>query len=331
MVRSTAFGAGLDLADVTRTLPEPHAARLADALRPVRAGGDDAAFADDATAAVLPHLPAEVLHGLLGLRDPGAPGVLLVRGLPVDRDLPPTPTDRGRGDPRGLAPVATGALVGTTRLLGEPYGYRGEYHGDLVTHVLPTRAAADAVSSSGARAVLPHHSESVHLHPHSPDFVALLCLRGDPTADARTSVVAAGDVCARLPEDVLEVLRLPLFHVRAPLSFGGRTMGSGPIPLISGPSSAPEVHAEFADMRGIDDRAQRAMTAFEQQCGGCATQVALEAGDLLVLDNRKVLHGRSSFAPQWRGLDRWCLRVLVRSGDLWSSRVYLDGRHRLVF
>src|SRR4051794_25794056 len=90
---------------------------------------------DDAFAATLAAIGPSTLCTLLTLRDVDSPGAALIRNLPIDRDLPPTPT-RG-ADLAGPPPVATAGLLGLTRLLGESYGYEGEYEGGLVTHVLP--------------------------------------------------------------------------------------------------------------------------------------------------------------------------------------------------
>jgi hypothetical protein len=39
--------------------------------------------------------------------------------------------------------------------------------------------------------------------------------------------------------------------------------------------------------------------------------VVLEAGDLLVLDNTLVVHGRSPFPARFDGTDRWLQRAFV--------------------
>jgi L-asparagine oxygenase len=38
----------------------------------------------------------------------------------------------------------------------------------------------------------------------------------------------------------------------------------------------------------------------------------LEAGDLLIIDNNKTIHGRKPFQPRYDGTDRWVQRMLVR-------------------
>jgi L-asparagine oxygenase len=55
------------------------------------------------------------------------------------------------------------------------------------------------------------------------------------------------------------------------------------------------------------------------------TGVALEAGDLLVVDNAVAVHGRSPYSPRFDGTDRWLQRAFVVS-DLRPSAADRHGR-----
>jgi L-asparagine oxygenase len=206
------------------------------------------------------------------------------------------------------------------------FSYRAEYNGEIVTHVLPSRSSLDRVSSQGSRAILPYHTEDVHLSPLSPDYVALMCLRPDPERSARTSLVHGDDIRRVLPSGVEETLRLPLFRVRSPVSFGDLRTCSQPMPVLHGPSACPQIAAELTDMAGLTGPAQEALAVLSDVCQEVAVDVTLESGDVLLIDNRRVLHGRTSFEPKFDGTDRWCIRVLLKAGDLWDWRLYLDGR-----
>ena len=281
---------------------------------------------DAAFAATMAALSADRLRELIACRSVEAPGAFVVRNVPVDRDLPPTPTSCS-GTTAHSAPVAQAALLGITRLLGEPYGYAREFEGGVITHVLPTRADAGAASSRGAAAPLALHTEDVHLFPFTPDYVALLCVRPDPGGTARTRLADVSEICERLPEDVLAALRIPQFHVRAPRSFGSNAVSFGPIAVVDGPRDNPEIRAELTDMQGLTPQAEHALEVIAGACQSCIEDVTLVAGDILVMNNRKVLHGRTSFQARFDGADRWCMRTLLRSGDLWAWRHYLTGRH----
>jgi L-asparagine oxygenase len=53
--------------------------------------------------------------------------------------------------------------------------------------------------------------------------------------------------------------------------------------------------------------------------------VALEAGDLLVVDNAVSVHGRSPFPARYDGTDRWLQRTFVVA-DLAASATERSGR-----
>jgi L-asparagine oxygenase len=283
---------------------------------------------DHAFVAMVSALPAAVLTEIAGLRRSSSAGSLVIRNLPIDPVLVPTPSTVTPSLHDAL-PIARAALLGSVRILGEAFAYRAEYDGEIVGHVLPSKAGLDLVSSRGSRAVLPFHTEDVHLSPFSPDYVALMCLRPDPGRTARTSLVHGTDVVRMLPSDVQEILRLPLFRVRSPPSFGDGRMVSQPIPVLRGPGACPQVAVELSDMAGMTESAQQSIDALWAACQEVSVDVTLDAGDVLLIDNRRVLHGRTSFEPKFDGTDRWCIRVLVKAGDLWDWRLYLDGR-RLV-
>jgi alpha-ketoglutarate-dependent taurine dioxygenase len=64
-----------------------------------------------------------------------------------------------------------------------------------------------------------------------------------------------------------------------------------------------------------DDPAFReAYRALESALADVRVDVVLSPGDVLVLDNNTVVHGRSAFAARYDGRDRWLKRVLVGTG-----------------
>jgi L-asparagine oxygenase len=291
--------------------------------------GTDERFIDDSFAAVFSALPRSIVLALIELRQADSVGALVVTNLPIDTNPPPTPTVSSLRL-RNMLPVARATLLGVTRILGEPFGYAGEWQGDIVSHVLPSRSNADSQSSQGSRLPLLFHTENVHLWPYSPDYVALLGVRPDPRRVARTTLVHAQEAVALLPTDVVDTLRLALYHTRAPVSFGRRGTSSGPLPVLQGPRSQPQITVDLMDTTGLTGDARRALAALIDAASSVATSVELDAGHLLIIDNRRVLHGRTAFEPRLDGTDRWCLRTMIRAGDLWAWRVHVDGR-TLVF
>ena len=77
-------------------------------------------------------------------------------------------------------------------------------------------------------------------------------------------------------------------------------------------------------MVGTDLDAERALTELSAAVERHQRSVILEAGDLLVIDNGLVVHGRSPFPARYDGTDRWLQRAFVVA-DL-ASISERDGR-----
>jgi L-asparagine oxygenase len=156
------------------------------------------------------------------------------------------------------------------------------------------------------------------LDAESPDFILLWCLRGDPGGTAETLVLTVDDLCAELHPSSLDVLSQARFELRAPYSFTRDEPGDrpwvGPVPLFR---EGPKRLAAFdlaCGTRGIDEGAENALNELRKaaQTPGIIKRLHLQSGDLLVLDNRRCIHGRTSFSARFDGKDRWMLRVYIR-------------------
>lgn len=280
-------------------------------------------------------LPAGALRQLLAFRaSPCADPSLLITGLPVDDDLPPTPT--GSAAEHGKeGRVSECAILSVAVLLGEPVAYRAEKHGMLVQNVYPTPSQKDAPSNESSAAALGAHTELAFsraaagqpLHLASPDFVLLLGLRCPADRPARTTVVDIRKVCARLGEQHLVTLRAPEFQLMAPYSFTRDGDGSRPwspaVALLRGPADAPSLAFDTAcGLRALSARADEAVKALTAACNDPELQesVRLRAGDLLAINNNRCAHSRGSFLACFDGRDRWLQRVYVRC-SIWPLPV----------
>lgn len=268
-------------------------------------------------------LPPRLTRALSRFRREGNPhGTLIVRNVPLDDDLPPTPAD-GAAPDRARLPLATVAQLAVVTWLGDVIAYADEKAGRLVQDVVPVRGAERRQENSGS-VMLELHTED-GFHPFKPDFVTLLCLRADHERRARTTCGAIARALPRLSAECVSVLRRPLFRIRHSSSFGGPGGGvaagavSPPLPVLSGPAADPELVADFHAMEPLDDTAARAFDELREAMLAVLVGTVLEAGDLVVVDNRAAVHGRTDFRPRYDGRDRW-LRRCFAVADLRPSR-----------
>jgi L-asparagine oxygenase len=282
-------------------------------------------------------LPIEQLQAVLDFgRHVDTPGVAMVRNLPVDPVLPPTPID-GRPSPDKPTYVAEGVLLGLSQLLGEPVGFTTEKSGGLIHDVVPVSAGAMTQTNQSSTVFLNFHNDIVHdtlgrYDVSNPDFLVLHCLRQDEDKQAVTYYADARDIARAIDPAVLETLRSPLFRLNAPGSYvrdvaGGAEVLAEAAPIVSGPEHAPEIAVSANGVHPLTDAAGHALAELQRICREVAHQALLESGTALLINNRKGLHARSQFAARHDGRDRWLQRTYLRR-SLWTIRYRAlpDGR-----
>jgi alpha-ketoglutarate-dependent taurine dioxygenase len=251
-------------------------------------------------------------------QDSGPAGVLLLRALPVGA-VPETPVDPGAVLDKDE--TSETALLAAASVLGEPVGYVQEHGGGLVQNLVPAPGAEGRQLSTSSSVTLQWHTETA-FHPHKPRYLLLLCLRGDP--GAQTRLCSRDDALARLDDVDIERLGEPRFRTRPDESFAepGSTRPYGPpIAVLDG----DEFTYDEDLMVGVDDEAQATLQRLGAAVQDAASAVTLEAGDLLVVDNHRVVHGRTAFRARYDGTDRWLQRTFVVT-DLAASAADRNGR-----
>lgn len=237
--------------------------------------------------------------------------VTLIENVAIG-DVPPTPAQPIIDD--ALTPIATESLMTIGRSYGFPIGYIQEQKGQLIQNILPVHKTESQQISTSSKTELQLHTETA-FHPYKPSYVMLLCMRGDPNAVTTYSLVE--DVLEELTEEQIAILQHPLFITSIDQSF--RTDGEPDMELKTQilrfvkPAQTIEFTFDWAFMRGMNDEASHALSAVRDAIGKTIRDVVLKAGDLFVIDNKCVVHGRKPFQARYDGTDRWLKRLLVKS------------------
>ncbi len=250
-------------------------------------------------------------EGLESLRNGAIAGAVVGRGLPVGT-VPPTPLEMA--SPSGAA-VSERSLIAAAKRLGTPIGYRQEHGGQVIQNIFPLASSVGEQISTSSDVALEFHTETA-FHPHKSDFLLLLCLRGD--TGAATTLCSWDAIEPHLNRSTLTTLSEPRFRVGVDLSFGcGDGWLSEPAPVVSkGEGGAVEFTYDGELSVGTDRDAQAALDELGAVIATRHTSVVVEPGDLLAVDNRRTVHGRSVFQARFDGTDRWLQRTfVVRSLD----------------
>ncbi len=230
----------------------------------------------------LPSLAAR-LSASKGLLTDG-PGVCLVRGLPID--------EYERDD---LALILWG--IGTH--IGAPVAQSAG--GDMIVDVMDMSHIGDA--SRAYRSPRPQD-----LHTDSVDATGLLCLRrakSGGTSLIASSLAVHNAILAERPE-LLATLYRGYHHRRSGQTATGEpSLSAHPIPVFGSRGgklacyfNATSIGRTLADADMENDAAElEAFEVFNSTAArdGLSYRTDLEPGDLLILNNRTVMHGRTAF------------------------------------
>jgi L-asparagine oxygenase len=306
-----------DPTDATFELGAVQAADLAYVAHRLASAHDACAEIDDhellvkaevAARRASPDLVEALVHfRLRGSRD----GILLLRGVPLDDPLPVTP-GRGAftGSWRELSRSTIAQLV-VMSVLGDVISYADEKEGRLIQDICPIPGAEHLQENTGST-LLELHTED-GFHPNKPDFLSLLALRSDHANEAMTVGCGIRTVLPQLDPAVIEALRQPLYRIRLASSFVGTGVQrySAPMPVLSGCPLDPDLCVDFHAMEPMTEAAEDALEDLREKMLGSLVGVALQPGEMLIVDNRKAVHGRTGFSPRYDGEDRWLRRCFA--------------------
>jgi L-asparagine oxygenase len=276
-------------------------------------------------AAGLSHrLPARLRDELAGLRYLERAGALWVRGGPAGEAGVPTP-GHWRARDAAATLVQDFWLVLVAAQLGDPFGWSSLQGGRLLHDILPVAGSEQAQTGQGSVAPLELHVEDA-FDDDRCDYLALLALRNTDQVATTVAAVRAD----RLPADGQQVLREPRFVIRADPEHAAGAPGGEPAArrcaVLFGAADDPYLRVDpaFTEPRPGDPAAAAAFGALCEQLAAATVAVPLAAGDLLLVDNYRMVHGRTPFRPRYDGTDRWLRKVTV-TRDLRRSRARRHG------
>jgi L-asparagine oxygenase len=193
---------------------------------------------------------------------------------------------------------------------GSPFGYIQEQGDTVFQQIVPVKNLESVQISSSSVTELDLHTETA-FHPYPPDYVFLLCLRGD--SKAFTTYANLDVVLKKLSKTTQKVLRQPWFTTRIDESFvlKGQQDKSFDIPILQGDNQNTRIVYDKFFMRATSTAGRTALEELNQAIKSSVKKVALKSGELMIIDNRKTVHGRLPFTPRYDGTDRWLMRTLV--------------------
>ena len=255
-------------------------------------------------------LPEVVRDASSKLHAEAVEGVIL-RSAIDPSGLPATPIALPTRRKVEVTPIeVTFLLLGAA--FGEAFGWTSIQHGSLVNDVFPIEQHAESARSSGYKIDFRLHTEDA-FHPENGRYLALLCVRNEERVP--TLLASVGDV--PLPAQDEERLRQPHFRLGANVGHDTAPTGTRLQPILFGRKAYPyfrinlNVEQQAAD---LSSAARLAAGSFRAALMEASQTILLAAGDVLILDNYRLAHGRMPYVPNALGTGRWLKRLyLARS------------------
>lgn len=270
-------------------------------------------------------------------------GACLISGYPVDDErIGRTPSHWS--EKREVSPTLEEEMLFLLfgAILGDAIGWMTQQDAYLIHDVLPIKTDENAQISTGSNQPIWWHNEDA-FHPFRGDYVSLMCLRNP---DGVPTTLASMDMFKLKPRQV-NLLFEPHFVLRPDESHAEKNgtanhhhlaevddelsrnayrhiedMHRNPTkrPILYGVKESPYICVDPYFMNPPDnDEAQSAFNALVSAVDSCLTEVVLNPGDFLFVDNYRAVHGRRPFKAKYDGRDRWLKRMNV-TRDLRKSR-----------
>ena len=206
---------------------------------------------------------------------------------------------------------------------GHAISYIQEQQGSLIQNIVPVHKTETQQISTSSKVELGLHTEAA-FHPYKPDYVMLLCIRGEQKAI--TTYDNLSDILSQLDLETRRVLKQKWFTTGIDLSFRTNEEPDKniPISIVGELDGMLTLIYDEVLIQGTNDLAREALEKVKQAIKNCTQEIVLNTGNLLVINNRNTIHGRKPFQPRYDGTDRWVQRVLIRKKLPPSNQ--LDGR-----
>jgi L-asparagine oxygenase len=270
---------------------------------------------------------------------------LVLRGFPVlEHLIGPTPTSKQSSDTAEITREEV-FLALIANQLGIPFSFATQQNGKLIQNVLPVPGSEYSQLGSGSKEELVWHTEDA-FHPNRPDLILLMCLRnndGIATTIGCLPNTLSDEEINHLFDENFVFLPDPdhAEHLKnwktsteeaAYRSMQQYIHQPTPQAVLSGSRTRPYLRLDpkFTIVADQSRKSAKVYKKLLEEMDSLLLDIPLEAGQILVIDNHKLVHGRRSFTPRYDGTDRWLKKINVTADQRKSMASRLSDRDFVV-
>jgi L-asparagine oxygenase len=258
-------------------------------------------------------IPENIKVRLIHFAKFGSPntGFILIKNIPIDdSEIGETPETNNLkiGEKTILAKIQSLFM----NFIGDMIAYEAEGYGLLFQDVVPIKSMAKEQTSVGSNTELEVHVEQA-FSKLRPDILSLGCLRSD--SNALTYILPVKKIIENIGKEDLDTLFIPLWKTGVDLSF--KLNGNdfiegdirGPLSILYGKKEDPFLLFDQDLMFGLNESSNEMVKKIVSIY--CENRIShnLQPGEIILIDNRRAIHGRSSFFPKYDGNDRFLVRT----------------------
>ncbi|MEV7184524.1 TauD/TfdA family dioxygenase [Kitasatospora sp. NPDC093102] len=240
-----------------------------------------------------------------------ADGLFVLRGLELDdADLGPTPGHWSTvGDSGALWDVV---LLLVSTLMGTPIAWDGQQDGRFVHNIVPSPGHESEQTGASSSVLLTPHTEDA-FHPGRAHLLLLCCMRNHDAIATTAASVRLAD----LSDADVEQLKRPVAPILPDDAYEQARKFAGRPALVPALFETPEgltmrYDPAYTPLDDTDQDWREAYGRLGEELARVSVAVSLEPGDILVVDNDIVVHGRVPFQARYDGTDRWLKRASAR-------------------
>lgn len=264
-------------------------------------------------------------------------GITLVRGFLFDQDKnTPKSWQYEKSDKPELDIDFFAVLLSSC--VGHCFGWSTQQSGKIIHDLIPQKNKGQAQTGYGSTSELLLHTED-SFHEFRAEYI---CMFGIKNIDSiATTVASVRDL--HLDDDISNVLYNQAFELLPDESHLDAEQLSGDTEnameneastmfTFYGDRNFPFICYDpaYTDLSNASDAQKEALDVLQTEIGRKIFDISIRAGDVCIIDNRKVVHGRKAFTPKFDGSDRWLKRVSITTNLRKSAEHRKDTRTRVL-
>lgn len=258
-------------------------------------------------------------------------GISLLRGFPhLEERQTPASWDYDTSNFPNLDIDFFGVLCSSC--IGYVFGWSTQQSGKIIHDLIPQKNKGSSQTGYGSTSELLMHTED-SFHALKPEFVCMFGVKNLDLVPTTFASIRDLDISktARdsLFNNVLELLP-DESHLDKEQKLEGVTEEientASQLFTLYGDKDYPFMCYDpaYTDFRKTSPALLKGYEELQKEIARKTKDIAIGPGDICIIDNRKVVHGRRAFQPKFDGSDRWLKRISVTT-NLRKSAEFRDG------